>query len=397
MATLEELQQQLAALQAKVNAITEPPDDYYTSRYSGEELDNIADNANKWAETDKLVSQLPGQNLLDNWYFVNPVDQRDGYVVPPGKNYYNGSGGIVGTLSTYTTVSEVNTSSTNDYNKIVLNEATYFVHKVDCVRGYTGVGYGIDSWWFGGTSNAPATVIIESDCVKLLATDSFRQLVENPSRFAGKKLTLSMLIEGVTTGTGRTGFIVDDAWIASISLPTTTQKTLISVTADIPNNLNMLGAWYYGASGTEYKIYAVKLELGSQQTLAHQDENGNWVLNEIPDYGEQLRRCQRYQFIPDVARYGSYQFTLNSSLTNRMSGQIPFPATMRTIPSLSLEGIRMRNNNNGSVIVLKSAIVDEYMSKDCFGMFWNVSVSDGVLSDGCSYSFMDPIIFNANL
>lgn len=38
-------------------------------------------------------------------------------------------------------------------------------------------------------------------------------------------------------------------------------------------------------------ILAAKLELGSQQTLAHQDANGNWVLNEIPDYSEQLLRC----------------------------------------------------------------------------------------------------------
>lgn len=40
-------------------------------------------------------------------------------------------------------------------------------------------------------------------------------------------------------------------------------------------------------------LLAAKLELGDTQTLAHK-ENGVWVLNEIPDYGEQLARCQRY-------------------------------------------------------------------------------------------------------
>ena len=40
-------------------------------------------------------------------------------------------------------------------------------------------------------------------------------------------------------------------------------------------------------------IKAIKLELGEQQTLAHQ-ENGAWVLNELPDYGGELLRCQRY-------------------------------------------------------------------------------------------------------
>lgn len=40
-------------------------------------------------------------------------------------------------------------------------------------------------------------------------------------------------------------------------------------------------------------IRAVKLELGTQQTLAHQ-ENGVWVLNEIPKFGDQLAECLRY-------------------------------------------------------------------------------------------------------
>lgn len=69
------------------------------------------------------------------------------------------------------------------------------------------------------------------------------------------------------------------------------------------------------ASGaTSPVILAVKLELGSEQTLAHQDADGKWVLNEIPDYAEQLLKCQRYlrpagtQFITSQssgAMYGS--------------------------------------------------------------------------------------------
>jgi len=38
-------------------------------------------------------------------------------------------------------------------------------------------------------------------------------------------------------------------------------------------------------------IQAIKLELGDQQTLAHQ-ENGVWVLNEVPDYEYELYRCK---------------------------------------------------------------------------------------------------------
>ena len=40
MATLDELQAQLEELNRRVNEITAPPDDYYTHRFSGEEIDN---------------------------------------------------------------------------------------------------------------------------------------------------------------------------------------------------------------------------------------------------------------------------------------------------------------------------------------------------------------------
>lgn len=41
---------------------------------------------------------------------------------------------------------------------------------------------------------------------------------------------------------------------------------------------------------TQKSLKAVKLELGDQQTLCRQ-ENGAWVLNEIPDYEEEYYRC----------------------------------------------------------------------------------------------------------
>lgn len=63
-----------------------------------------------------------------------------------------------------------------------------------------------------------------------------------------------------------------------------------------------------------------KLELGSQQTLAHKDANGNWVLNEIPDYGEQLLRCQRY-------------FQLYSAADKRPAKAVDCRPVMRADPS----------------------------------------------------------------
>lgn len=51
-------------------------------------------------------------------------------------------------------------------------------------------------------------------------------------------------------------------------------------------------------TATGQTIKAVKLELGSDQTLAHNegtDANPVWVLNEIPNYVEEFVKCQRYQ------------------------------------------------------------------------------------------------------
>ena len=47
-------------------------------------------------------------------------------------------------------------------------------------------------------------------------------------------------------------------------------------------------------TATGKTLIAAALELGEHQAHFSQDSSGNWVLNEIPDYGEQLSRCQRY-------------------------------------------------------------------------------------------------------
>ncbi len=72
------------------------------------------------------------------------------------------------------------------------------------------------------------------------------------------------------------------------------------------------------SSGTVEFEY-VKLELGDKQTLAHQDD-GSWILNEIPDYGEQLLRCQRF-------------YQLYSAADKRPAKAVDCRPTMRANPS----------------------------------------------------------------
>ena len=136
------------------------------------------------------------RNLLDNWYFGNPVNQRD----------------VSGTISS--------------------------------------AGYFLDRWKL-----VSGSVTISADGITLNGT--MQQVLETAP--VGT-VTVSALTQA---GVGEVVPTYDSA-----------SKT-VTVTAD------------------GKKLVAVKLEIGSQQTLAHQ-EDGVWVLNEIPDYGEQLLKCMRY-------------------------------------------------------------------------------------------------------
>ena len=174
-------------------------------------------------------------NLLDNWYFGNPVNQR----------------GASGTISTE--------------------------------------GYFFDRWKL-----VSGSVTINSGGIVLNGT--IAQVLEHA---AGQTVTATVLTpDGVTDVTP----VYDDE--TKTFTVTTQGKT----------------------------IRAVKLELGTQQTLAHQ-ENGVWGLNEIPDYGEQLRRCQRYCFVWGYgAKKTSCLAVMQCVQPGVLFGLIPTPVTMRNNP-----------------------------------------------------------------
>ena len=188
-------------------------------------------------------------NLLDNWYFGNPVNQRG------------------------------QTSWTNPSN----------------------TQYAIDRWQI-----TPSSVIALVDD-GITVTAEIQQGLEKTRLEFGRTYTFSLLSS--------------DRRLEKHTFVLASDMTTIRVNFGFGIFVCYLSGdnvWIqiYG-DGSTYK--AVKLELGSQQTLAHQDADGNWVLNEIPDYGEQLARCQRY-------------FQLYSTADNRPSKAVDCRPTMRTDP-----------------------------------------------------------------
>lgn len=182
------------------------------------------------------------RHLLDNWYFGNPVNQR-------GKTTYSGA------------------------------------------------GYGIDRW--KAEAVTPNVVTINDGYIELSQNALIEQILEEPYSLCEKQVTASILLttglytftttipskeelSAVTTdkNLGNTHFVVNGNDVGYIDLlHTKAHNTMLRLRA---------------FEGYTVGVIAVKLELGSQQTLAHQNSSGAWELNELPDYGEELTKCMRY-------------------------------------------------------------------------------------------------------
>ncbi len=162
---------------------------------------------------------------------------------------------------------------------------------------YSGAGYGIDRW--KAEAVTPNVVTVNDGYIELSQNALISEILEEPYSLCGKQVTVSAL---TTTG----------LYSATATVPS--KAELSAITAD-----ENIGVKYFAVNGnnTGYVclqhskehatkvmlrafegytvgVIAVKLELGSQQTLAHQNSSGAWELNEIPDYGEELTRCMRY-------------------------------------------------------------------------------------------------------
>ena len=137
------------------------------------------------------------RNLLDNWYFVNPVNQRD----------------VSGTISS--------------------------------------AGYFLDRWKL-----VSGSVTINTDGITLNGT-------------------MQQVLETAPVGTV-TASALTQAGVGEVVPTYNSANKTVTVTA------------------AGEKLVAVKLELGTEQTLTHQNSSGAWVLNEMPDYGVELTKCMRY-------------------------------------------------------------------------------------------------------
>ena len=242
------------------------------------------------------VSSLSGgsnPNLLDNWYFVDPVNQK--------------------------------------------NLQKYLLSKFE---------YTIDRWALGVNNYSGACSLELTDTGihiknEFNTTINFTQYID--WELAEEDYTFSVLtadgkLYSLTSHPNGTYLLTEWGAIRF------NRSTVTPITGWIQAQISAL---------KEVTLIAAKLELGDRQTLARQDENGSWVLNGPPPNKQQeLAKCQRYFVrvkVPDNGGDMNASLFLGSSfpyIANRTSLGFWLPQPMRINPTVKVE-----NNSYGTGIM----------------------------------------------
>ena len=225
-------------------------------------------------------------NLLDNWYFADPVNQRG-------------------------------------------------------ATEYTAEGFCLDRWWFEQWSTISPKVQIRSGCVAVVcgctdATDTnstyLKQTIVNPSMLAGKTVTFSAKLKNVTGNGNPTLVVSSNARTVAQPITAADANSIVSITTTLASGITSLyvaiGNYSNaaGKGGFDIEIESVKLEQGSVSTL----------VNDVPPkFSEQLLECQRYYI-----RYGSDGGQWLTGASNGTTLYVPLrlPVPLRVYPSTANGG-----------------------------------------------------------
>lgn len=198
--------------------------------------ENIAVSTTDSTSISGAVKYRTNPNLLDNWYFGRPVNQRGQTELASG------------------------------------NWDTYF----------------IDRWMPTSPDHA---YTITDDGIKISnMSHKYDQIWrQNLERMEKRTYTLSFLLKNIgllsITFTPQGSDYAEQTLDGGFIISFTSEANLVNPAIRLLDSTSV--------TVSDVTLLAAKLELGDTQTLAHK-ENGVWVLNEIPDFGEQLRRCMYY-------------------------------------------------------------------------------------------------------
>lgn len=224
-------------------------------------------------------------NLLDNWYFPDPINQREQSTYPQNS-------------------------------------------------------YTIDRWYTSALSgNSTGGIEFDINGIKLTPGDTLAQPLDSEPFLMNKKVTISALLSNGNLLTS-SGIVRDGKFEKVIIDADNESKITISLYRWYGFYNNKLSFIIYipmPEQTTSVHVVAAKLELGPVQTLAHK-EGDTWVLNDPPpNKAVELAKCQRYQHILNIPNYrGLGPAQCYNGLWWYINVYTPVP--LRATPTLSIDG-----------------------------------------------------------
>lgn len=206
-----------------------------------------------------------------------------------------------------------------------LTDNWYFGNPVN-QRGqasYAQLGYTLDRWMMGDHPFYVDKSANYGGSLHLVMGSEPQTFMQKIETVPQQQMTASILLGGASAS----GYLLVQSWpdaVDSHTVPIQSEMTTITFT---PTQSGMYRiAIFNGDKTPDIFVRAVGLEPGPQQTLAHK-EYGDWVLNEIPKFGDQLAECQRYYY---RVHYDQYQ-TINMSYEDTAYAfiMLPLPVAMR--------------------------------------------------------------------
>lgn len=151
---------------------------------------------------------------------------------------------------------------------------------------YILTGYAIDRWIISGSG----MLSLRNGYLSLTPSSSsymhFRQKIENPQTLSDKTVTYSAVLSGqasiivaIQRSNGAYEFPAEAAY-------NSTSVGLVTLTYTLPSDLTSLELYVATEAGPPVNLSAIKFEIGTVSTLANDPPM---------DYGVELAKCQRYQ------------------------------------------------------------------------------------------------------
>lgn len=270
------------------------PTDYYTSRYSGEEIDNLLD----------IVKNGGGGG-------GDFADRKLSNLDTPQEALANLGAGV-----------RPNLLDNGDFRAghVVNQRGQTSISKPDLLN---------DRWRIYRYASGTAT--LTDNGINLTGDFDFGQTIES-SRLPNTPnipVTISALFSDGTF-VSKTSVLNNNGEWETIAAPVNSNVhlTFIRNWNDGGKNIDLLFFWISNGSITPV---AAKLETGSTQTLAYQKSDGKWELLPQPesDYATQLRRCKRYY------EAATSSWTIPANLTM----MVPFEVEKRIVPTVTIENV----------------------------------------------------------